>query len=240
MLPFEQTPNARSGQSPMALFTTLSTTLSATLPAPIVETILTRLAGLFLVGAAGDSIAARHAAAQMLAAYHPETEAELSLAAHIVGCSFHALDALGQAAAPDLSLTRVLRLRGSAVSLSRESHKAQRRLDQLQKDRRNGISAPIAAIPLIAAPVTTAQPAQPEIFAEHPRSPAMATEAAAALSARADDQRRQDARIAASLQRAEARVAAAAQAEAESALQADIAAAAMLSHHHVPPIAPAG
>jgi hypothetical protein len=35
-------------------------------------------------------------------------------------------------------MTRILRLRGSAVSLSRESHKAERRLDQLQKARQDG------------------------------------------------------------------------------------------------------
>ena len=50
----------------------------------------------------------------------------------------HALEALGYAAAPDLSLNKVLRLRGSAVSLSRESHKAQRKLDQIQRARRAG------------------------------------------------------------------------------------------------------
>jgi hypothetical protein len=117
--------------------------LAATLSAAILDTILGRLALLFLSGAAGDLTAARNAAAQMLAAYHPQTEDELRLAAEIVGFSFHALEALGQAAGPDMPLTRVLRLRGSAVSLSRESHKAQRRLDHLQKARRTGSPAAI-------------------------------------------------------------------------------------------------
>jgi len=53
----------------------------------------------------------------------------------------HALEALGQAAVPDMPLTRVLRLRGSAVSLSREANKAERRLQQLRKARRAGIPA---------------------------------------------------------------------------------------------------
>ena len=87
----------------------------------------------------------------MLTAYHPQTEDELRLAANIIGFSFHALEALGQAATPDMPLTRILRLRGSAVSLSRESHKAQRRLDQLQNARRDGIPAE-----------TQPEPAQPE------------------------------------------------------------------------------
>jgi hypothetical protein len=45
---------------------------------------------------------------------------ELRLAANIVGFSFHALEALGQAATPEMPMTRILRLRSSAVSLSRE------------------------------------------------------------------------------------------------------------------------
>jgi hypothetical protein len=119
----------------------LATTLATTLSAAILDTILGRLALLFLSGAAGDLTAARNAAARMLAAYHPQTEDELRLAAEIVGFSFHALEALAQAAGPDMPLTRILRLRGSAVSLSRESHKAQRRLDHLQKARRTGSPA---------------------------------------------------------------------------------------------------
>ena len=114
--------------------------LPTNLPAAILATILNRLARLFLTGANGDLPTARHAASQMLAAYHPQTEDELSLAAEIISFAFHALDALSQAADPDLSLNQKLRLRGSAVSLSRESHKSHRKLDQLQKTRRAGIS----------------------------------------------------------------------------------------------------
>jgi hypothetical protein len=109
--------------------------ISATIPQAIWDTLLGSLIPLFLIGAGGDTAASREAAHQMLAAYDPQTAAELSLAAEIVGFSFHALEALGQAAAPDLSLNRVLRLRGSAVSLSREAHKSQRKLDQLQRVR---------------------------------------------------------------------------------------------------------
>jgi hypothetical protein len=105
----------------------------ATIPQAILDTILGRLAPLFLIDAAGNPAIAREAAHQMLTAYNPQTAAQLCLAAEIVGFSLHALEALGQAADPDLSLNRVLRLRGSAVSLSREAHKSQRKLDQLQR-----------------------------------------------------------------------------------------------------------
>jgi hypothetical protein len=110
--------------------------LPASIPQAILDTILGRLALLFLAGAGADLAVARDAAAQMLAAYHPETPAQLSLAAEIISFSFNALEALSQAANPDLSPNRTLRLRGSAVSLSRESHKSQRKLDQLQRASR--------------------------------------------------------------------------------------------------------
>jgi hypothetical protein len=132
--------------------------LATSLPAVILATILARLARLFLTGAGGDLNAARNAASQMLAAYHPETEDELSLAAEVISFAFHALDALSQAADPDMSLNQKLRLRGSAVSLSRESHKSQRKLDQLQKARRTGIATPA---PKAQAPQP--EPVQPKI-----------------------------------------------------------------------------
>ena len=127
--------------------------LPASLAPALLETILAQLALLFLSAAAGDTEAARHAAAQMIAAYNAETEEEISLAAEIISFRFHSLEALGHAAAAGLSLNKVLRLRGSAVSLRRESHKAQRKLDQLQKARRAGTqpqpAQPVPAIPHI-------------------------------------------------------------------------------------------
>jgi len=123
--------------------------LNPKLPTAILDTILARLALLFLSAAADNTAAARDAAIRMLAEYQPQTEDELRLAAQIVGFSFHALAALGQATASDMPLNRMLRLRGSAVSLSRESHKAQRRLDLIQDARRT-------------QPDSAPQPAPPE------------------------------------------------------------------------------
>jgi hypothetical protein len=123
----------------------------------ILETVLGRLAVLFLTGAGGDHTAARQAANLMLAAYDPRTEAEFSLAADIISFGFHALEALSQSAEPDLKLTAILRLRGSAVSLSREAHKSRRKLDQLQKERRMGEAQPPAE-PLAAQPEPEATP----------------------------------------------------------------------------------
>ena len=115
--------------------------LPAAVTPAILDTTLGHLALHFLVGANGDLPAARRAAGHMLAAYGAETGEELRLAAEIIGFGFHALEALSEAACPDLPAAEKARLRGSAVSLSRESHKSQRKLDQLHRAR------PIASPP---------------------------------------------------------------------------------------------
>jgi hypothetical protein len=130
----------------------------------VMDTVVAHLALLFRTGTAGGETAERDAARATLAAYAAETEEELRLAAGIISFGFHALEALSQAAAPDLSLNRVLRLRGSAVSLSRESHKAQRKLDQLQRARRAAAESQPAE-----APPAESQPADPKAA---PGSPA--------------------------------------------------------------------
>jgi hypothetical protein len=137
--------------------------LATMLSGAVLDTILARLAVLFLTGSGGDLAAAHRGAAKMLAGYHPETEDELRLAAEIVSFGFHALEALSQAASHDLPLTKILRLRGSAVSLSRQSHRSQHRLDQLQRDRRTSRAAqPAAALPQEPpAPQASALPQEP-------------------------------------------------------------------------------
>lgn len=109
--------------------------LPSTIAPAILDTVLGHLSGHFLAAANNDRPTARQAASQMLAAYKTETEEELHLAADIVSFGFHALEALSESAAPDLPLNNKLRLRGSAVSLSRQGHKARRKLDQLQRAR---------------------------------------------------------------------------------------------------------
>jgi hypothetical protein len=163
--------------------------------AAILETVLIRLAALFLAGAGGDSTAARQAALQTLGAYHPETEDELRLAANVIGFGLHALEALAQASTPDLSLTRILRLRGSAVSLSRESAKAQRSLDQLQKARRQDAQAQsIQAPPVQANPKTIDRPNDTSHIAAAAKiGPPTRTET--------EEDRQRDKRIAAFMQR---------------------------------------
>ena len=137
----------------------LLTSLPASITPRVLDTVLGRLAPLLLLGAA-DHTAARQAAVQMLTACNAETDDELRLAGNVIGLSFQCLEALSQAAAEDLSLTAKLRLRAGAVNLSRESHKAQRQLDKLQRARHPGRRAqPIDAQPIDAQP-TEAQPTE--------------------------------------------------------------------------------
>lgn len=182
--------------------------LTNILPPAVLETILTRLAALFLAGAAGDQAAAHQAAAQMLSSYHPETEDEVRLAANIIIFSFQALEALSQAATPDIPITRVMKLRSGAVSLTRQSQKAEQRLEQLQKARQQGKSAP--------AP--TVQPEQRieevQALIEDTNTVAAAAKAKNLTWNQAYEDRQREARIAAGMQKREARLAAQAAAAA--------------------------
>ncbi len=117
------------------------------LPEIFLNTIVNQVAMLLLPAAGGDLDAARQAATATIAAYDPKTEAELALAARIVGFSLQAIEALAQAANPELPLTRVLRLRGGAVSLSREAQKAERQLEQRRKQREAGVPESALAQP---------------------------------------------------------------------------------------------
>jgi hypothetical protein len=136
--------------------------LSAIITPAILDTVLGRLAGHFLVTTKGDLPTARHAASRLLVAHDVRTVEELHLAADIVSLGFHTLEALSQAADPDLSLNKKLRLRGGAVSLSRERHKAQRKLDQLKRVRLIAQAQPeIAANPEAPTPHASTTPDQP-------------------------------------------------------------------------------
>ena len=132
-----------------------------TLPSHLSPTILSasisHIAPLFMAAAKVEEQAARAAVTDLLADYKPQTNEELTLAADIVHYRFLAMDNLARSSDPELSLTKVLRLRGSAVSLSREAHKAQRKLDKLQASRTTLI--PEAGIPETAPQPEPAPPA---------------------------------------------------------------------------------
>jgi hypothetical protein len=177
--------------------------LPTTFPAPILETVLARLAALFLTGAGDDPIAARQAAIEMLTAYDPQTPDELRVAANIVTFSFQALEALSQAATPDMPLNRILRLRGGAVTLNREAAKAERRLAELKKARQQLIQAqqpePVQPAPKIERAAALIQ--QTAQIAQVAKTNNMTW-------AQAEQQRQNDLRILASMQGADAKIAA--------------------------------
>ena len=175
----------------------------ANIPPPaVLETILTRLAALFLTGAGRNQTAAHQAAAQMLNSYHPETADEIRLAANIIIFSFQALEALSQAATPDIPITRVMKLRSGAVSLTRQSQKAEQRLEQLQKARQQGKFAPAPT----AEPEPTIESAQALI--EDTNAVAAVAKAKNLTWTQAYEDRQREVRIAAGMQKREARLAA--------------------------------
>ncbi len=176
------------------------------IPAAVMETVLASLAAIFLGGTGGDITAARDATSAMLATYNAQTTDELLLAANIVAFSFQALEALKQAAEPDMPLNRVMRLRSGAIGLSRESAKAEHRLYQLQKARQQGIQAQESAPGLQPEPAPKIEKAVALI-----RDTAVVAKAARANNqtwTQAYEERQRDLRIAAGLKRMEARLAA--------------------------------
>jgi hypothetical protein len=89
----------------------------------------------FLLGAADDPNKARNAVADLIRAYNPANTQELDLAARVIGFSIAALDNLRQSmASPDLSDTKVLRYRSTAVSLSRSAEQCRVILTKMQTD----------------------------------------------------------------------------------------------------------
>lgn len=160
-------------------------TFAAILSPAILETVLVRLAVLFL-SAAHTGAAARQAAIDVLSEYHPQTNTELLHAATTIAFSFQALESLAQAALPDMPMNQIVRLRGNAAALRRESEKAQRRLERLREPLRavkpatprSKIVAPMeiagtSADAASAAPVSTPDVPSPEQAAAQRRTEAL-------------------------------------------------------------------
>jgi hypothetical protein len=118
-----------------------------TIAPAFLEEMVTHLLHLFIRGAGGDEAAARYAVLSTLAAYDPEDEQELCLAAEIISFGFAALEALAKAMNPDLPLNAVLRLRGNANAAHRSGHQCQRTLDKLRKERRTAAGLAAARSP---------------------------------------------------------------------------------------------
>jgi hypothetical protein len=100
---------------------------SAILASAFLERLLRVLIPLF-TGVTQDLTAARTEALETLASYGARTRAELLAAVQAIVFSFAALDTMAEAAAPDLSPSMRLRLRGCANNLSRSGQKAEHTL----------------------------------------------------------------------------------------------------------------
>lgn len=170
------------------------------LPAVVVELILSRLAVLFLGTVGNNAVAARAAALELLAAYHPETADELRLAANIVMLGLQGIEALSQAAAADVPLPQVVRLRSGGMGLMREAAKAERRLAQVQKARLTEQKAEPVRVEAKQEPLAAPHP----VRAPHPvpSAPIAASPAARERGPAAIDPRLLEENILASIKRA--------------------------------------
>src|SRR5208282_2056563 len=84
----------------------------------LMEYILAVLAPLLIAGSISDLRLARLAAMEAIAAYKARGEEELMTIAQIAGFAIAALDNLRLSAAPELSVSLKLKLRGNAAALS--------------------------------------------------------------------------------------------------------------------------
>jgi hypothetical protein len=112
----------------------------------LLEMFVSFLLPLLLPAAGGDPAAARAAVLELLAEYDPRTARELDLAAEAIANSVKSLTMLAQSAEPGLSQKALSDTLRWATSLSREGHRAQRRLDQMQRARRAAARAELAAL----------------------------------------------------------------------------------------------
>jgi len=94
----------------------------------LLNAIITLLMPLF-IAQSGDPLGARLAIIETLAAYGAQTRAELLNAAQVIAFSLSALDNLGRAMAPELSVSLCLRLRGGANALNRAARQNARALN---------------------------------------------------------------------------------------------------------------
>jgi hypothetical protein len=106
------------------------------IPAPIVETVLFQLIPLFLSATKGDREAARQAALERLGTYQPHDAMELTLAATIIGFSYHAEMARHQATDPKLSPNMMARMLKNEASMRREAERSRKELEKVQMARR--------------------------------------------------------------------------------------------------------
>jgi hypothetical protein len=151
------------------------------------------LAPIFLGVTAGDVALARKAAIETINDYRARNNIDLIAIAQIVGCGLAALGSLSQSMAEDLSLSMILRLRGSAVSLNRSAEQNRRVINAPLPDDPDPIhpswapefpaaAFPAAAFPAVAFPAAEASAhPEPEAFLSSTAEQQLATESRARL-----------------------------------------------------------
>jgi hypothetical protein len=131
----------------------------------------------FFLAAAGTNVeAARATVLDLINAYNPATATELDLAGRILGFSIVAMDNLRLSMEPGLPVTKVLRYRSNAVSLSRASEQARKILQAIQGKRETTHQTPRPAVAAAPTPPTPV-PQRSVAPASPPNLPSPSTEA---------------------------------------------------------------
>ncbi|WP_428492394.1 hypothetical protein [Rhodopila sp.] len=175
------TDQATTDQATTAQATTAQARAAQATTECVMQTILDFLLPFFLAAAGGNPVTARAAIRQLIAAHNAVDATELDLAGRIVGFSIAALDNLRLSMAADLPVTRLLRYRGNAVSLSRASDQARKALaalranpDQPHKMPRPSVapalSPPAPSTPVPSTPFSVAATCSAQSNAAPPRA----------------------------------------------------------------------
>jgi hypothetical protein len=130
----------------------------------VINLVLTLLIPVILPLTGNDIEAAETLALDMLAEYEPRTIKELRAAAKVIGLSLASLQALSEAAEPNLPPARLIALRRWACTLSRSELQAHRNLEDLKRaslpQEPQQAAAPHPAGPPPAEDAATLQPAR--------------------------------------------------------------------------------
>lgn len=103
-------------------------------PEEVTQTLIHNLAALLLDAANGNLDQAKDAARRAIEVQKPRTEAEFRLAARITAYNLQASHALAKANRPDTADVSATRHCSTAMALTKEADKAERRLRELQAE----------------------------------------------------------------------------------------------------------
>lgn len=121
-------------------------------------TILGVIVPFHLVANDGDAATIQAAVLELIEAYAAATAPELDLVGRMIGFATAAMDNLRLSARPELSDSKVLRYRASAIALNRSAEQCRKTLEAMQAKREQRAETTAMPLPARTAPPTPSQP----------------------------------------------------------------------------------